>query len=203
MGGATRDFYVDVLAEALSLLSARGADHLVIGGLASRALLSMPLSEAEDVDVLVRPDDAGALLEAFARQGYATSRPDERWIYKAAMPDVTIDLIFRAGERIELDDEHLSHSTTVELEGIPLPVPAPEDLAVMKAVFDGQNRQGRWYGALDLLRHFSIDWDYLVRRGHELAPARVLSLLLYASEDGVDVPDSAIGQLVPAAVRTF
>jgi Uncharacterised nucleotidyltransferase len=189
---------VDVVRDALGLLSASDADHLVIGGLASRAMLSMPISEAEDVDVLVRPEDAGALLDDFARHGYATSRPDHRWIYKAAMPDVTVDLIFRAGERIELDDEHLSRARTVELGGVPMPVPAPEDLAVMKAVFDGQDRQGRWYGAIDLLGRCQIDWDYLVHRGEMVAPARVLSLLLYASEDGVEIPPGAIEQLVPA-----
>jgi hypothetical protein len=31
----------------------------------------------------------------------------------------------------------------------------PEDLAVMKAVFDGEDRQGRWYGAIRLLRRLS------------------------------------------------
>jgi hypothetical protein len=118
------------------------------------------------------------------------------------MPDVTIDLIFRAGERIELDDEHLSRARTVDLGRVPMPVPAPEDLVVMKAVFDGQARQGRWYGAIELLGRCPIDWDYLVHRGEMFAPARVLSLVLYASEDGVEIPLSVIERLVPTLWRT-
>jgi Nucleotidyl transferase of unknown function (DUF2204) len=199
MGGPTRAFHQAVLRDAVRMLGASGADHLVIGGLASRALLSMPSDEAEDIDVLIRVDDAEDLLRLFARRGFSTHRHDERWIYKAAMPDVTVDLIFRAGENIELDDEHLARSTTADLDGITLPVAAPEDLAVMKAVFDGEGgRQGRWYGALAMLRRSPIDWDYVAFRGETHAPRRVLSLLLYAADAGVDVPDRVMSRLIGA-----
>jgi hypothetical protein len=125
------------------------------------------MDEAEDVDVLIRSVDAEPLLGRFSQGGYAVHRLDRRWIYKVAKPDVTVDLIFRAGERIELDDEHLGRSSVVDLEGTAVPVPAAEDLAVMKAVFDGEDRQGRWYGAIRLLKHFPIDWDYLAARGRD------------------------------------
>ena len=199
MGGATREFYRGVLTEALGILDASGAHHLVIGGLATRALLSERLDEAEDVDVLIRSVNAEPLLGRFSRDGYATYRRDGRWIYKVARPDVTIDLIFRAGERIELDDEHLARSSIVDLDDISLPVPAAEDLAVMKAVFDGEDRQGRWYGAIRLLKHFPIDWDYLAARGEMYAPRRVLSLLLYAADEGIPAPDRTFARLTAAS----
>lgn len=202
MGGATREFYLHVLREALEIIGAARAKHVVIGSVATRALLEMPLSETEDVDVLIRHGDADGLLDLFAREGYATYRRDESWIYKAARPDVTIDLIFRAGESIRLDDEHLSHSRTRVLEGISLRLPGPEDLAVMKAVFDGVDRQGRWYGALSLFRRFPIDWDYLAERGIAHAPRRVLSLLLYAADEGIVVPDRSLSKLIPAATAS-
>ena len=197
MGGATRDFYLAVLEDGIDLLDQAGADHLVIGGLATRGLLDEPLNLAEDIDVLVRPEDADGLLDRFAAEGYATHRRDERWIYKAAKPDVTVDLIFRAGEAILLDELHLARSTTVKMDGVTLPVPAPEDLIVMKAVFDADDRQGRWYGAISLLQNLSIDWSYLAERGATYAPRRVLSLLLYAMDLGIRVPDQAISRLAP------
>lgn len=198
MGGATPEFYIGVLRESLGILDAARADHLVIGGIATRSLLGMPLSTAEDLDVLIRGDDAERLLERFADAGYSIHRRDERWIFKAARPDVTIDLIFRAGESIELDDRHLARSGTSTLEGTRLPVPAPEDVIVMKAVFDAEDRQGRWYGALSLLRRLRIDWDYLAERGILHAPRRVLSLLLYAADAGIAVPDGILDRMTSA-----
>ena len=200
MGGATRDFYLEVLEDGIDLLERASADHLVIGGLATRGLLDMPLNVAEDIDVLVRPEDVDGLLDRFSAEGYATHRQDERWIYKAAKPDVTVDLIFRAGEVILLDGLHLARSTTIEMAGVTLPVPAPEDLIVMKAVFDADDRQGRWYGAISLLQHLPIDWIYLAERGATYAPRRVLSLLLYATDLGIRVPDEAISRLAPLAI---
>jgi hypothetical protein len=200
VGGATRDFYLEVLEDAIDLLDQTGADHLVIGGLATRGLLDMPLNLAEDIDVLIRPEDADALLDRFAAKGYATYRQDERWIYKAAKPDVTVDLIFRAGEVILLDELHLARSTTTKMDGVTLPVPAPEDLIVMKAVFDADDRQGRWYGAISLLQQLAIDWIYLAERGATYAPRRVLSLLLYATDLGIRVPDEAISRLAPLVI---
>jgi hypothetical protein len=70
----------------------------------------------------------------------------------------------------------------------------------MKAVFDADNRQGRWYGAISLLRNLAIDWIYLAERGATYAPRRVLSLLLYATDLGIRIPDEAISRLAPLAI---
>jgi hypothetical protein len=200
VGGATQDYYLEVLHDTIRILDDAGGDHLVIGGLATRGLLDMPLSLEEDIDVLIRPEDADGLLDRFSAERYATHRHDDGWIYKAAKPDVTVDLIFRAGEVIRLDEQHLARATEIEMEGVTLPVPAAEDLIVMKAVFDADDRQGRWYGAISLLQHREIDWIYLAERGFTYAPRRVLSLLLYAADLGLRIPDEAISRLAPVAI---
>jgi hypothetical protein len=196
VGGATRAFYLEVLGEALDIIGDAGADHLVMGGVAERIHFGRPLSPTEDVDVLVRPGDAEPLLDRFADRGYTTHRRDDSWIFKAARPDVTIDLIFRAGETIELDDQHLARSRAAERDGTSLRIPAPEDLTVMKAVFDSPDRDGNWYTAVEILRRLPIDWDYLGERGTRHAPRRVLSLLLYVADLGVDVPAELVRRLV-------
>ncbi len=198
MGGATREFHREVLEDALRILEAAGVDYLVIGSVATRSLLGMDLKETEDLDALIRRDDAERLLDVFSQEGYATYRRDGRWIYKAGRPDVTVDLIFRAGGKIMLDTEHLRRSTTSEIEGLSLRVPAPEDLIIMKAVFDAEDRQGRWYEALSMVRRLPIDWDYLAERGVALAPRRLLSLLMYAVDAGIAVPNGAMAHLVSA-----
>jgi predicted nucleotidyltransferase len=200
MGGATRAFYLEVLEDCLRILRDAGADHLVIGSAAVRSLLGRPLDHSEDVDVFIRERDAERLLGVFAREGYATHRRDERWIYKVARPDVTFDLIFEQSEFIPLDDEHLRRADRLDVEGISLPVPSAEDLAVMRAAFDGDERRGRWYDALALFRSFDIDWDYVVDRGAAHAPRRVLAALLYATDAGVDVPKEALARLAKDAL---
>jgi hypothetical protein len=91
VGGATRAFYLEVLGEGLGIIGDSGANHLVIGGIAEHIHFGRPLNPSEDIDVLVRSDDAERLLERFEKHGYTTYRRDESWIYKAARPDVTID----------------------------------------------------------------------------------------------------------------
>lgn len=192
MGGATREFYLATLRESLELLRHAGSGYLVIGSVATRAHLGEPLSEAEDIDVLIRREDAARLLADFADLGFATHHRDETWIYKAARPDVTVDLIFRAGETIELDRDHLDRAASIDVDGLALRVPGAEDLSVMKAIFDGPLRRGKWYEVIELLRVASIDWDYLAQRGAAHGPRRILSLLLYALDEGISVPDEAL-----------
>lgn len=198
MAGATAHFFHDVLSETLQVMDSAGAAYLVIGGVATTAYLGEPLDDEDDIDLLIRTDDAERLLEVFERAGYATHRRDEEWVYKVGKPDVTVDLIFRSAEHIELDEDHLSHSRTISHEDIDLRVPAPEDLVILKAAFDAEDRQGRWYSALKLIRSCSIDWDYLSRRGATLMPDRILSLLLYAKDEGIDVPEAALSELLPS-----
>lgn len=200
MAGPTRRFYLKVLRETLQLLDEAGVDYLLIGGVATNALLEIALDEEDDIDLFVPVEGREEVLRLLSDAGYSTSRRDERWVYKAAQPDVTIDLIFRAGEVIRLDRDHLEHSRIVRLDDVHLRVPSPEDLAVMKAVFDADDRSGRWYGALRVLKSLPIDWAYLCRRGRELAPRRILSLLLYAQDDGLDVPKEVLADLAAGAL---
>lgn len=199
MGGPTREFFREVFEDGLRRIDDAGADHLVIGGQGTRILFGESLNEHEDIDVLIRIGDADRMLEVFSRAGYSTHRRDERWIYKVSRPDVTIDLIFRAGETLPLDDEHIARAVASNVDGLEVRVPAPEDLAVMKAIFDAPDRRGPWYGAVSILRRFPIDWDYLTARGLAHGTTRTLSLLLYAIDAGVDVPARALEKLGAAA----
>lgn len=195
VGGATFDFYLQVLRETVGIIRSAEAEHLVIGGIAERVHFGRPLSPTEDIDVLIRRQDAEPLLEQFAERGFATHVRDATWIFKAARPDVTVDLIFRAGETIELDERQLARSRIAERDGVALRIPAPEDVVVMKAVFDAPGRGANWYTAVELLRRLPIDWDYLCERGEMHGRRRTLSLALYVADLGIEVPESAIARL--------
>src|SRR5206468_1723980 len=47
-----------------------------------------------DLDLMVKPQDAEAALQALADAGMRTEHPPEEWLYKAWCGDVMIDVIF-------------------------------------------------------------------------------------------------------------
>lgn len=199
MGAATQVYWLSVLAEAIDMVERRKCPHLVIGSLATGSYMENEWSPLQDIDLFVPGTEAEPLLAAFRDAGYSTYRKDERWLYKAARPNVTIDFIFRASETIELDDQHLRHARDADFKGVSIRVPGPEDLLVMKAVTDKLEQQGHWYDCLRLLRRGGIDWTYLEQRAL-IQPARMLALLLYAQTNGVDVPVGTVKALAAEAL---
>lgn len=194
MGDATEKYFLAVLEETLTILADNDVEHLVIGSIANTAHLQNGWKPGSDIDFLVTERDAERCITVFPSYGYSTHVRDPYWIFKAAKPNVTIDLIFRASNRVELDDEMLAASTTRPFERFELRVPAVEDMALMFILLDSDERQGYWYDAMDYLRLVD-DWDYLVHRAKRYGPRKMLSALLYAGESHIAVPESAIAAL--------
>src|SRR5215218_2511374 len=88
MGDAT---FRRVLAEAIRVAESTGRPH-----------------GTHDVDLLVRPGDARAMLRAFAAAGFDTEETDQTWLYKATRDGVLVDVIFESTGGIVLDQEMLA-----------------------------------------------------------------------------------------------
>jgi predicted nucleotidyltransferase len=185
-----------VLAQAIRVAEATGLPHAFMGGIASTAL-GRP-RWTHDVDLLVRPRDARAMLRAFADAGFATEETDQAWLYKATSDGVLVDVIFESTGGIVLDDEMLARVRTARFGGLRLSVLAPEDLLVIKAIVHREHRQRHWFDALALVESGELDWEYLLRRAAP-NPRRVASLLLYAQTDGLAVPDWVVEELLAKA----
>jgi predicted nucleotidyltransferase len=185
-----------VLAEAIRVAESTGLPHAFMGGIASTAL-GRP-RWTHDVDLLVRPGDARAMLRAFEAAGFDTEETDQAWLYKATRDGVLVDLVFESTGGIVLDEEMLSRVRPASFNGLRLSVLAPEDLLVIKAIVHREHRQRHWFDALALVETGELDWPYLLRRA-EPNPRRVASLLLYAQTDGMDVPDWVIEELLATA----
>ena len=185
-----------VLADAIRVAEATGLPHAFMGGIASTAL-GRP-RWTHDVDLLVRPGDARAMLRAFAAAGFDTEETDQTWLYKATRDGVLVDLVFESTGGIVLDDEMLARVRPASFDGLRLSVLAPEDLLVIKAIVHREHRQRHWFDALALVETGELDWPYLLRRA-EPNPRRVASLLLYAQTDGMEVPDWVIEELLAKA----
>jgi predicted nucleotidyltransferase len=185
-----------VLAQAIRVAEATGLPHAFMGGIASTTL-GRP-RWTHDVDLLVRPRDARAVLRAFADAGFATEETDQAWLYKATRDGVLVDVIFESTGGIVLDDEMLARVRPARFDGLRLSVLAPEDLLVIKAIVHREHRQRHWFDALALVESGELDWEYLLRRAAP-NPRRVASLLLYAQTDGLAVPDWVVEELLAKA----
>lgn len=195
---ADDDIFLRVLADTSELAERSGRPYAFMGGLASTALGRSRWTH--DIDLLVRAADARPILEVFAAAGYDTEERDQRWLYKAYRHQVMVDFIFSVGlpavrGAITLDDQMAAHVTQRDFHGVPLTVVSPEDLLVIKALSHQEFRSRHWFDALGLIAAGGLDWDYLIERAATFGPRRVLSVLIYAQTDGLDVPNRVIEAL--------
>jgi hypothetical protein len=195
----TLEVFMSVLARTVGVVESTRIPHAFMGGMASTAYGRDRLTH--DIDLLVRRQDAGRLLDALAADGFATERRDETWLYKATRDGVLVDIIFETGVGIavvELDEDMLARTDRARLGDIEFTALGPEDLVVIKALAHKERRSRHWFDALGVLAagHL-LDWEYLVRRAR-VAPERVASLLLYARGERITVPDEALAALLPA-----
>jgi predicted nucleotidyltransferase len=186
-----------VFDQTASALRASGVTHLFMGGLVSAALGRERWTH--DIDVFVKPEDAREALEALRQAGFETQETDPSWLFTAVKEHVLVDLIFLSDGRIVVDDEMVHRARQVEVQGRTVPAIPVEDLIVVKALVHKERSPWHWFDALALLRRDDLDWDYLVRRGVQYGPHRILSLLFYARSRGRDVPMSAVRELLDLA----
>jgi predicted nucleotidyltransferase len=182
--------------EAIGALEEARIPYVLIGGLAS-SILGRPRS-TEDVDFLVKKQDATRVLDTLAGVGFQTERTNPLWIFKAYKHGVVIDVIFWLMGDIALDEEMLARARHGELGGHPVSVASPEDLIVVKAIVADEQTPRHWHDALGIVADQELDWDYLAQRARH-GIRRVLALLVYAQSNDLVVPEEAIRTLFEAA----
>jgi hypothetical protein len=188
----TLDDFQAVFAEAIAALENGGLPYVLIGGLAS-SVVGRPRCSA-DVDVLVRPRDAGRALELLRAAGFETEETNPNWLYKATRNGVLVDLIFKAPRDAYLDDEMLSRSRVAEVLGQKARIAPPEDLLLMKCLIHDEETPRHWHDALGIIAKGGLDWEYLLRRSRS-GSRRLLSLLLYALSLDLLVPSWVVQAL--------
>jgi len=187
--------FFSVLDESMAALHDAGIPYALMGGIASAALGRHRWTH--DIDFFVRPEDAREVLQTLEGKGFTTEETDQAWLYKAFKEDILVDVIFSAKGGIRFDEEVQSHVRHTEFRGRRLQVVSPEDLVVMKAIAHEEHTPRHWHDALALLAGEDFDWDYVVRRAR-YGRRRVLSLLVYAQANGLEIPDEPIRALFSA-----
>jgi len=192
LNGSHHEAFGEALARTVAVLGDAGLPFAVLGGVASAGYGRARWTK--DIDVFCRPEDADAVLDALAADGFDVERTNPAWIYKAFRDGVQVDVIFKGKGGIFFDERMAERVQTVTLVGVELPAISPEDLIVLKALSHDEESPRHWHDALGVLASADLDWDYLLERAR-LGPNRVLALLHYSLSVDVPVPTSAINQL--------
>jgi hypothetical protein len=133
-----------------------------------------------DLDFMVKPQDAEAALQALVGAGMRAERPPEEWLFKAWYGDTMVDVIFcPAG--LEMTDEILQRAEPIAVLAIETPVMALEDVLVTKLMALDEHALD-YTSLLGIARacREQIDWDDLSRRTRDSAYAQAFFALVHA-----------------------
>ncbi|MBI3995338.1 MAG: nucleotidyltransferase [Nitrospirae bacterium] len=145
---------VAVLRDLASWLQAGQVSGVVIGGVAA-SVLGRP-RVTRDVDAMVLLDEGNwpKFLEAGARFGFIPRRPDVLTFAKRARVLLVrhdpsgIDADVAIGS-LPFEQEVVTRLQWIQIGGVNIPLPTPEDLVVMKAVANRPRDLGDIEGILD------------------------------------------------------
>jgi predicted nucleotidyltransferase len=190
---SAEELFPVVLGDTIQALDQVGVPYVFMGGIGA-ATHGRP-RWTHDIDVFVRPEDAGRALAALADAGFRTEKTYPDWLYKAFEHDVMVDVIFKSLGGILLDEEMLERAEDEEVMGLTARVMAPEDLLVIKAIVHDEHMPRHWHDALAIISRCDLDWDYVVRRARRHGARRVLALMLYAQSNDLVVPAGPVRAL--------
>lgn len=182
-----------VLGDAISALEGAAVPYVLFGSIAA-SVYGKP-EQSGDIDLLIERAGVRVALDALSDAGFDTQETDPTWLSKAFRDGVMVDLMTQLVGGLFLDDEMRSHARRMDLAGNAIAVVSPEDLLVIEAAANSPENQAHWYVAIRILMRTPLDWKYLLERAR-LAPRRVLSLLVYAQSEDIEVPEQAVRDLL-------
>ncbi len=175
----------DCLKRAVAALDARGVPYLLGGGLGCWARGGPPSSN--DIDLMIRREDAERAQEALAEIGMRPESPPEQWLLKAWDGDILVDLIFEpSGMRI--DDEVLARGDELSVMAMRTRVMDLDDILITKLM--ALDEHSADYGDLILITRSlreQIDW---ARLREETAPSP-FAAAFFVLADGLEIRPAA------------
>jgi hypothetical protein len=152
----------EALKRAAAVLEAERVPYLLGGGMGCWARGGPPTSN--DIDLILKREDAERARSALADAGLRTERPPEQWLLKAWVDDILIDLIFEpAGIRVT--DQVLERGEELNVAGMQVPVMAVDDIMVTKLLALDEH-DADYPGLISVARSLreQIDWRGLRER---------------------------------------
>jgi hypothetical protein len=180
------DGIVDALRAAVPVLREAQIPFMLGGSMAVWAYGGP--EPTNDLDLMLRAEDAERALAALEAAGMRAEHPPEEWLVKAWHGDVLIDLIF--GPRgLPITDEVLARSVERNLSALRVPVMALEDVLVTKLLsLDEHQLDLSWLLQISRAVREQVDWEALrARTDHSPYAAAFFTLVerlgIVAAED--------------------
>jgi hypothetical protein len=189
----------DAIAEALRLAVASLRDAgvpFVLGGSFAAWARGGPKPH-NDLDLMVKPDDADRALRALSDAGMRTEKPPEEWLFKVWCGAVMIDLIFQPSG-LEITDDVFERAELISVFALETPVMALEDMLATKlhALDEHSLDYSSLLGIARSVRE-QIDWQQLQLRTQESPYAAAFFTL--AHELGIAAPQKRPSELSAGA----
>ena len=178
----------ETLKRAVAALDEAGVDFLVAGSIAAWARGGPPSSN--DLDFVVRREEAERALDALANAGMQPEHPPEDWLLKAWDGDVLVDLIF-VPTGIAVDEELFARGDQVDVGGYEMPVMALEDVLTTQLLSMDEHKLD-YETPVQIARSLreQVDWDELRARTADSPFAKAFFVLV--EELGIAPPLRAL-----------
>jgi hypothetical protein len=175
----------DSLKRSVAALEQRDVPYLLGGGLGCWARGGPPSSN--DIDLMVKREDAERAQQALAEAGMRPVRPPEQWLLKAWDGEILIDLIFEpSGMRI--DDEVIGRGERLSVMAMDVEVMDLDDILITKLM--ALDEHSADYGDLILITRSlreQIDWGRL----REETASSPFAVAFFALADGLGICPAA------------
>jgi hypothetical protein len=167
---------VDALRIAVPALREAGIPFMLGGSMAVWAYGGP--APVNDLDLMLREQDAERALAALEEAGMRTEHPPEEWLVKAWHGDALVDLIH--GPRgLPITEEVLARARERNLVALRVPVMALEDVLTTKLLsLDEHQLDLSWLLQIARAVREQVDWHELrARTGHSPYAAAFLTLV--------------------------
>jgi len=178
----------DSLKRSVAALEQREVPYLLGGGLGCWARGGPPSSN--DIDLMVKREDAERAQAALAEVGMRPETPPEQWLLKAWDGEILIDLIFEpSGMRI--DDEVIARGERLSVMAMDVDVMDLDDILITKLM--ALDEHSADYGDLILITRSlreQIGWTRL----REETASSPFAVAFFALADGLEICPVSAGR---------
>ncbi|MGN6201423.1 MAG: nucleotidyltransferase [Solirubrobacterales bacterium] len=171
----------DSLKRSIAVLERQEIPYVLGGGLGCWARGGPPSSN--DIDLMLKPEDAERAQEALAEAGMRPETPPEQWLRKAWDGDILIDLIYEPSG-MTVDDEVIARGEKMSVEAMEIRVMDLDDILTTKLLaLDEHSADYRDLILITRSLREQIDWEQLRERTASSPFARAF----FALADGLEI----------------
>lgn len=182
------------LKRAVAALEGQDVPYILGGGLGCWARGGPPSSN--DIDLMIKREDAERAQEALAEAGMRPETPPEQWLRKAWDDDILIDLIYEPSG-MKIDDEVIARGDELSVMAMHIRVMDLNDILITKLMALDEHSVD--YGDLILITRSlreQIDWARL----REETSSSPFAVAFFALADGLGISRAA--DQAPAPVES-